>query len=123
MNPAPTVRSDAAPRPRLVQCLRMLTEVAPEMRLNQIVMLLVAADDEGILMGDLARRCGESHSTVSRGIRKLSSPDDPGALMPAYGLVQLLSDASDRRARHIVLTPKGRAVARRLSALIADPVD
>ena len=49
-------------------------------------------------MADLAHQCGESYSTVSRGIRKLASPGDPGALAPAYGLVELLSDADDRRA-------------------------
>ena len=103
----------------LLSCLELVTRTAPDMRLNQVVMFLVTARNEGLLMADLAHRCGESYSTVSRGIRKLASPGDPGALAPAYGLVELFSDADDRRARHIVLTDKGRALDRRLSAVLA----
>jgi DNA-binding MarR family transcriptional regulator len=33
--------------------------------------------------------------------------------------VELLSDADDRRARHIVLTDKGRALDQRLTAALA----
>lgn len=121
---------DAADEPRrrlsandpLLLCLRDVGEVAPEMRLNQLSMFLMIAASEGVLMGDLARRCGESLSTVSRGVRRLASPGDPGALHPAYGLVELLSDADDRRARHIVLTERGRALADRLAETMAgDP--
>ena len=103
----------------LLACLALVTRTAPEMRLNQMIMFLITARNEGLLMSQLARQCGESYSTVSRGIRKLASPDDPGALPPAYGLVELLSDADDRRARHIVLTDRGRALDRRMSDALA----
>lgn len=111
--------SDAAAGNGLLACLALVTRTAPEMRLNQVVMFLITARNEGLLMADLAHQCGESYSTVSRGIRKLASPGDPGALAPAYGLVELLSDADDRRARHIVLTDKGRALDQRLTAALA----
>lgn len=113
---------DDAGRLRLLECLQLIHDVAPDMRLNQLKMFLIAANRDGIVMGEMTSLCCDSYWNVSRGLRQLASEGDPGALAPMHGLVELLSGAEDKRARHIVLTAKGRALAGRLSVLLGEPL-
>lgn len=103
----------------LLACLRAISGAAPDLRLKQLQMLLIVAEHEGLIVSELAALSGETDSNVSRSIRAMTSPGDPGSLRPAFGLVELMANQTDKRVRHVVLTEKGRRLHESLGRIIA----
>lgn len=97
----------------LLAALAEVERVAPGLSLGQLTMLLHVVRREGVRISDLARLGGWSESRVSRGVRAMTTAGEPGALPPAYGLVEILR-GGDARVRHLVPTIMGAALAKSL---------
>lgn len=97
----------------LLAALAEVERVAPGLSLGQLTMLLHVVRREGVRISDLARLGGWSESRVSRGVRAMTMAGEPGSLPPAYGLVEILR-GGDARARHLVPTTLGAALAKSL---------
>lgn len=97
----------------LLAALAEVERVAPGLSLGQLTMLLHVVPREGVRISDLARLGGWSESRVSRGVRAMTMAGEPGSLPPAYGLVEILR-GGDARARHLVPTTLGAALAKSL---------
>lgn len=101
----------------LLAALAEVERVAPGLSLGQLTMLLHVVRREGVRISDLARLGGWSESRVSRGVRAMTTAGEPGALPPAYGLVEILR-GGDARVRHLVPTIMGAALAKSLMCLV-----
>lgn len=97
----------------LLAALAEVERVAPGLSLGQLTMLLHVVRREGVRISDLARLGGWGESRVSRGVRAMTMAGEPGSLPPAYGLVEILR-GGDARARHLVPTTLGAALAKSL---------
>ncbi|MNX93327.1 MarR family protein [compost metagenome] len=97
----------------LLAALAEVERVAPGLSLGQLTMLLHVVRREGVRISDLARLGGWSESRVSRSVRAMTTAGEPGALPPAYGLVEILR-GGDARVRHLVPTIMGAALAKSL---------
>lgn len=98
---------------RFLAALAEVERVAPGLSLGQLTMLLHVVRREGVRISDLARLGGWTESRVSRGVRAMTEAGEPGALAPAYGLIEILR-GGDARARHLVPTTTGAALAKSL---------
>lgn len=72
--------------------------------------------DQPLPMSELAARIGLPHQTVSRHLRYLGDFERPGD--PGLGLVEQVEYPLNRRMKTTRLTPKGRALAKRLSSVV-----
>ena len=96
--------------------LAEVERVAPGLSLGQLTMLLHVVRREGVRISDLARLGGWTEARVSRGVRAMTTAGEPGALAPAYGLIEILR-GGDARARHLVPTSMGATLAKSLMLL------
>lgn len=101
----------------VLEALAEVERAAPGLTLGQLAMLLHVVRTEGLRVSDLARQCGRSDSWVSRSVRAMAAEGEPGALAPAYGLIELLR-GDDARVRHLVPTSSGKALAQSLVQIV-----
>jgi DNA-binding MarR family transcriptional regulator len=73
---------------------------------DQFVVLRLIAESAGLRQAEIAERASSDANTVGAILRKLQ----------AKGLLRRLRQPGDKRARRVVLTPKGRRMQRRLFA-------
>lgn len=100
----------------LLAILAEVEQTAPGLSLSQLAMFLHILRREGVRMTELSALCGRNDAAVSRGVRAMAVPGEPGTLAPAHGLVELLRGA-DARNRHLAPTAAGLRLADRLRRL------
>jgi DNA-binding MarR family transcriptional regulator len=105
-------------RNSLLESLEIFRKQYPTFTLGMIVTFLYACENEGASVRDLAGLCGLADGTVSRNVRSLADPDEPGALPPCAGLLTLRDDPYDARLRLVHLTDAGRVLRDRLDEII-----
>lgn len=88
--------------------------------LTEVVTLLAVAENEGVTVNGLGQLCGYTVATASRTARGLTAEDQPGALAPYRGWLQLRRGHDENRRRYIFLTPAGVDVCRRIDAAMTD---
>ena len=100
----------------LGRVIRHLTRIsggpddAPAMTATQRLALFELAEEGPMRLNDLAARMGSSAPTASRAVDALTEA----------GLVERLTDPTDRRALHIELSGEGRARVERRRARVGD---
>lgn len=110
--------ADEGPDESIGALLRILTLVrtrAPKLTASQLILFLTVANREGMMVGEIARAVDDIEANVSRNIRCLTESQHPWSVGESHGLVKLLRGATDGRARHVVLSADGRALAREIS--------
>jgi DNA-binding MarR family transcriptional regulator len=103
---------------RAMEILRK--KVYAELPIQQIVLLLQVAENEGITMPELAAKCDMPQGTTSRNLRMLSSFVDKGstrgkaAELKGHGLLKTEPSLYNRRSLAVFLTKKGKSVVAQL---------
>lgn len=85
---------------------KALKEMDADMPVQQMVILTTIALNEGKTQAELLATLDIPNSTMSRNIAALSSLDRLNK--PGLGLIMWVDHPTDRRAKHLWLTPKGR---------------
>jgi|25_taG_2_1085351.scaffolds.fasta_scaffold07634_4 DNA-binding MarR family transcriptional regulator len=101
---------------RLIGAVTVIREVAPDIGIQAIHMLLEVARKPGITVSELIRKTGLSQSSCSRNLALLSAQHRLGK--PGLDLVYTQEDPSERRRKLARLTPKGEE----LVSLVVDSV-
>lgn len=101
---------------RLIGAVVVIREVAPDIGIQAVHMLLEVARKPGITVSELIRKTGLSQSSCSRNLALLSAQHRLGK--PGLDLVYTQEDPSERRRKLARLTPKGEE----LVSLVADAV-
>lgn len=98
----------------LIQTLQEFREkVDPEMPLQQLLTLLVAARDPGVTMQDVMKELDVSSASVSRNVAKLGRVDRHHE--PGFDLVTAYEDPMERRRKVVDLTSHGKQLIRRVA--------
>jgi DNA-binding MarR family transcriptional regulator len=96
-----------------VKFLKNVQKVNNEMPLQQLLCLLVVAkDDEGLSLTEVAREADVSLTTASRYISALGKQNRKRE--EGLNLIESYEDPMERRKKIIRLTPKGKATLRKL---------
>jgi len=97
---------------RVHEAIRVL--VHPEIPAQQMSILYLVAENEGITHGEIAKRLYMPQATVSRNVAKLAAKlveDRSGKFVDTgYGLVRNVDDVVDPRRNAVFLTSKGQKV-------------
>lgn len=109
-------------RNTVLAAFELFRKMTPDLWINNVLTFLYVCENEGASVSEIAQVSRLLEATASRCIRSFSAPGAPGALKPALGLVELVEDPRDGRGRLVYLTPKGRALAAQIDALIGDAV-
>ena len=118
--PVEDVRPPARRRNTVLAALETFRSLDPGVTINNMLVLLYVAENQGLNVTELAAICGLNTPTASRTVRALASPGERGALPPYLGLIKLCRDGPAKNSRTLRLTPAGEAVCARLERLIAD---
>lgn len=102
-------------RPQFAERLWAIHRDYPGLTLIQLLTFLTVAEQEGIRIGDLAIHMSDSAANASRNVRRLTQEDYAGSIGKPAGLLKLLRGARNGRARHVILSDKGRALYRTLT--------
>jgi len=99
----------------LDEALNIFCEVTgrQDMPLQYLRAFLKVPQDEGMTVNDYAERVGVSKSVMSRHLLDIGPRARNASL--GFGLVEHRARPHDFRAHEVFLTPKGRALAERLS--------
>jgi DNA-binding MarR family transcriptional regulator len=109
-------------RNAVLEAVEAFRDREPTILLNSMLAFLYVSENEGLGVKELAYLCQLNEATTSRAIRALASPEAPGALPPALGLVVLLQNPRDARGRLIFLTDAGRELCERIDSGIVTGV-
>jgi len=114
--------SSARRRNSILGALEILRALDPGITINNLIVLLYVAENQGLNVSELAAICGLNKPTASRAVRALASVGEAGALPPHLGLVKLCRDGPAKNSRTLRLTPAGERLCARLERLIDDAV-
>ena len=96
-----------------IRFVSVIRRVDTEMPLQQIhCLLLIAKEEDGLSLSDLAKKAEIGVATASRyvaALGKINRHKEEG-----FNLIEAFEDPMERRRKIIRLTPKGRAIVRRL---------
>ena len=108
----------------MLRALNLFRALGSGIGLNQLVVFLQVAEQEGLSVQDIARNCGLTQSAASRNLRAIGRADADWSLPPALGLVEAFLCATDERRHVIYLTAAGLDLKVRFAASLheADPV-
>jgi Transcriptional regulators len=122
----PTKDADEKALVQLSRCLSLLQTMNRSMTLEQAQVFLMIALDEGKPQSDYTEMTGLAQGTMSRIFTDLSAyrRTRKGAVegqyvrTEGYGLIELRVNPNEMRQKLAFLTPKGRAIVRRLAKLV-----
>lgn len=116
-----TKRSDRDRRAlrRLLVALEEFRKIDAEMPIQQAVIFLNVAIEEGISLRAVAAKVGQAHSSVSRNVAALGEMHRLNK--PGHNLIITREDPADRRQKNITLTHNGNRILRTLVDAIIPP--
>lgn len=100
------------PVDRLMSVLEAFRELDPDMPIQYALSFLTLARHPGLSIRELSERLGIAQSSASRNVAALSAWHS--FRKPGHGLVEAKEDPRERRRKIVSLTPKGKALMRRL---------
>jgi DNA-binding MarR family transcriptional regulator len=111
-------------RNTVLAALELMRSSAPRLTVTELAVLLYVAENPGINIAELAMVARLNMATASRSARSLAGQDQPGALAPYAGLVELMDNPRDGRGRLLKLSPAGLALCAELDGIIekANPI-
>ena len=118
----PNRLAGARRRNSMLAALEIFREIDPGLTLNNIVVFLYVAENEGLNISELAAVAGLSTPTASRSARSLAPEGDRLALPPYLGLIRWCGDGPARSIRTLRLSPEGEDLRDQLERRIADAV-
>jgi DNA-binding MarR family transcriptional regulator len=87
--------------------------------MQMVGMLLIVAQEDGLTVGELAKRCGVRKNIASRYLSDLGLVDRHGR--PGLGLITMVSRVyGDRRQGHVHLTERGLEVTRQMRVALIE---
>jgi DNA-binding MarR family transcriptional regulator len=108
-----------------ITAIRIGNAVLPLLRLNAnmhmivVKMFLIVAQEDGLTVSELAKRCGVRKNIASRYLSDLGSVDRHGQL--GLGLITMVQRVyGDRRQRHVHLTERGLEVTRLIQVALTE---
>lgn len=106
------------PLRRFIMAVEEFRKLNPAMQTQQVLVfaLVAEAGDRGVYQRDLADKLGLVKSAISFNCAMLGDYDVKGK--PGYGLVYSVEDPTNRRAKIVYLTPKGKRMAQSIEAWI-----
>jgi DNA-binding MarR family transcriptional regulator len=100
----------------LLECLKKVQAIHSEMPIQQLMcLLIIAQDDEGLSLTEVAQKGHLSLTTASRYVSALGKQNRKRE--EGLHFVEAYEDPMERRKKIIRLTPKGRAVVRKLTGV------
>jgi len=102
---------------RLMGVARLCIAAHPQLRLTQLLVLLLVAQKPGRTQSEIAQEIGLTLGAVSRAVDALGVTgrrDSRGA--PGLGWIEAVPDPHDDRNRLVFLLPKGRELVQGLEA-------
>lgn len=104
---------------RIANAVTVLRRLHRTMPMQLAVTYLHIAEEEGLTVGALARRCRIQKSVASRHLQDLGTSNRHGK--PGLGLVVMTQRVhGDRRERHVYLTELGRETVRQIGAALKE---
>jgi len=91
---------------KLINAMETLRSVHQDMTLNQVLVLLTVAANEGITQKQVVDLMGLTDGSVARIVAILSKYGNRGT--GPFNLIDMRIDDADRRQRALFLTPEGR---------------
>jgi DNA-binding MarR family transcriptional regulator len=108
-----------------ITAIRIGNAVLPLLRLNAnmhmivVKMFLIVAQEDGLTVSELAKRCGVRKNIASRYLSDLGSVDRHR--QPGLGLITMVQRVyGDRRQRHVHLTERGLEVTRLIQVALTE---
>lgn len=98
--------------------IERLAKFSPPLNTNSLRVFLYACLHEGMSVSELAHLCGLHVATAARLVRGFGVEDQADTLPPAHGLLEIRPSNTDRRLKHIFLTPAGRTLKAQIEALM-----
>jgi DNA-binding MarR family transcriptional regulator len=105
-------------RNSVLQALHLFKALDPRVSVNEAIVFLYAAENEGLTVQDVARLAGFTQSTASRSLRALGPAASPWSQAPALGLVEPFLNPHDGRSHVVQLTARGQQVRNQLDDII-----
>jgi DNA-binding MarR family transcriptional regulator len=96
----------------LLTAFEPFRELRATMPLQYVTAFLLVANEEGLGVGDYAKRAGISVATMSRHLLDIGERNRH--MEPGFGLVQYRANPMELRKHEYTLTDKGRALAHKL---------
>jgi DNA-binding MarR family transcriptional regulator len=109
-------------RNAVLTALHLFKTLDARISVNEAIVFLYAAENEGLTVQEMAYVSGMTQSTASRSLRALGPAGSDWAQAPALGLLEAYLNPNDARSHVIQLSAKGREVRDRLDAIIRQAV-
>lgn len=115
--PSTSHQNDARTLLRLQNALGKIQQALPEIPLQQLMLFLAIAGDEGVTLGELCNKLDMAQSTGSRLIIGMTTRTVKKG-RGGYDLVRTHEDPNDTRRKLIWLTPRGRSLVAEMTGII-----
>ena len=109
-------------RDTILAALETFRGIDPCLTVNNIVVFLYVAENEGLSVTELAAAAALNGPTASRSARSLASRGERWALPPYVGLLKLSNEGPAKNARTLRLTRAGQDLRDKLDRHILDAV-
>lgn len=106
-------------RNSVLDALEIARHAVPTMSVTDLIAFFYVCENEGLNMRELSHLTRLSEPMISRTTRKMASVGSAISLPPAYGLLEVRVNASDRRGRTLHLTAAGETLRQQIEACIA----
>lgn len=113
------------PLATLERILKVFKSIGAEIPIQQQLLLITVAQNEGKTMPELQELLGTPQGTLSRNVKALgvylvTDPKNPREkIMGGYDLLITRPDLSNRKALAVYLSPRGEEIIRELTAALA----
>ena len=102
---------------RVCREISLLPEFRGAMLLQYVTAFLLVAEEEGLGVGEYAKRANVSISVMSRHLQDIGDRDRNKE--PGFGLVTSRANPMNLREKEVFLTDKGRAVRHKIHRALA----
>lgn len=106
-------------RNSVLGALEIARRSAPTLSVTELVAFLYVCENEGLNMRELSHLMGLSDRMISRVSRRLATAGSAICLPPAFGLLDIRVNPSDRRGRTLHLSSVGEVLMRQIESCIA----
>ena len=113
------------PLATLEKILKIFKSIGAEIPIQQQLLLVAVAQNEGRTMPELQELLGMPQGTLSRNVKALgvylvTDPENPEKkITDGYDLLLTRPDLSNRKALAVYLSPRGEEIIRELTAALA----